>query len=247
LTKNHQKHKIIKSEKIRKTQKSTKCRKWKNTKIDKMEKCKSEKMWSKFSVWPPPCHFRPKNRVPWYPQGLKKRRTRRLGFRKVSILAYLVTFWGFWGGVIFWHFFCHDLWFSVFTLLSLFHFLTFLHFHDFDDFHFFMILPLLLLRPYYGVETPFFVLQGGVWYYVWWFSPTFLEEWFFRFDVGIDEIQDVGEIHRRGGKWYSRSPLSEPDNKDSGLITYQFNVGEIHRVAQIYTLVLPSLNRIDFC
>jgi len=53
-----------------------------------------------------PC-FRPKNRVPWYPLELKKCRTRRLGFHKVSKSAIYLTFWGFSG-------FGH---FSLFSLL----------------------------------------------------------------------------------------------------------------------------------
>ena len=80
--------------------------------------------------------FRPKNRVPWYPLELKKCRTRRLGFHKVSLLPIYLTFWGFWGGSIFDTFF--DQFFMI-SILSLFDFFTFLillifEFFDFVDF-----------------------------------------------------------------------------------------------------------------
>jgi len=163
----------------------------KNTKSDKIMKMKNDQKWqnakvenrksvSKFSVWPPPCRFRPKNRVPWYPQGLKKCRTRRLGFRKVSILAIYLTFWPFWGGVIFWHFFDHIF---TFLILSLF---VFLHFDHFLYFCIFMILSLfhfcliLCVRPYCNVIRHIFRFIGENENYVWWLSPHFL---CFRFIV----------------------------------------------------------------
>ena len=89
------------------------------------------------------CHFRPKNRVPWYPLELKKCRTRRLGFHKVSKSAIYLTFWpfsGFWhfwcfftflvfDFVTFWWFqfcaFCHFLCFSLFPVFVFCHFLSF--------------------------------------------------------------------------------------------------------------------------
>jgi len=127
---------------------------------------------SKFSVWPPPCRFRPKNRVPWYPQGLKKRRTRRLGFRKVSILPYFVTFWPFLTLLTFWSYF-------VFFILSLFSFSHFLHFVTFWVLwfliisHFLTFLLIITLRPYY-VGGGSFLHIGGSMIYVWWFSPLFV-------------------------------------------------------------------------
>jgi len=108
--------------------------------------------------------FRPKNRVPWYPLELKKRRTRRLGFHKVSILPIYLTFWGFWGTPPF---------FTIFVTFSDFHFYTFVDFwfyefvtfftflilSIFDDFWFCWFLSLFTLFYYFDL---FFNFSKGI-------------------------------------------------------------------------------------
>ena len=123
----------------------------KNTEMQNAQNMKNRKCWLRFAIKKWGGRFRPKNRVPWYPLELKKCRTRRLGKHKLSILAIYLTFWPFSGGVDFWHFFHHILWFYIFSILMIFcfcvlslflifwfscfcHFFTFLIFDHFLSF-----------------------------------------------------------------------------------------------------------------
>jgi len=115
--------------------------------MQKHENAENGKMWNDenhfFAIKKWGGRFRPKNRVPWYPLELKKCRTRRLGFHKVSKSAIYLTFWGFLGFVTFSLFlmfcifcFCHFWWFWFCWFC---HFLCFSLFDDFDELWFLII------------------------------------------------------------------------------------------------------------
>jgi len=133
-----------------------------------MLKCKNDEMhktWSRFAIKNAYPLFRPKNRVPWYPLELKKCRTRRLGFHKLSLLPIYLTFWPFSGGGRFLTLFLlifHDLHFVTFLTFSLFCFCQFWCFLILSIFITFWVLSFLIIFMFFIDFDLFLSFEKGI-------------------------------------------------------------------------------------